>query len=130
MTWLIDNIHIVLIVGGLLTITMLQFAIAPARASKSTYGETLEGPLVDLMVRGWGFLIALVGAMMLWAAFHPETRTLAVGAAIASKLFYIGALVAHRKRFLKGFAAVTAGVDVLMVVLLAAWLAAASRGQA
>jgi hypothetical protein len=123
MTWLIDNIHILLIVSGLVTITMLQFAIAPTRSLKSTYGETLEGPLVDLVVRGWGFLIALVGAMLLWAAFHPETRTLAVGAAIASKLFYVGALLAHRKRFLKGFAAVTAGVDVVMVVLLAAWLA-------
>jgi hypothetical protein len=128
MTWLIDNIHIVLIVGGLLTVTMLQFAIAPARASKSTYGETLEGPLVDLMVRGWGFLIALVGAMMLWAAFHPETRTLAAGAAISSKIFYIGALVAHRKRFLKGFAAVTVVVDLVMVALLGAWLAAVCRG--
>lgn len=128
MTWLIDHIHIVLIVGGLLTISMLQFAIAPTRSSISSYGEALEGPLVDLMVRGWGFLIALVGAMMLWAAFHPETRTLAVGVAIASKLFYIGALVAHRKRFLKGFAAVTAGVDLVMVALLGAWLATAGLG--
>jgi hypothetical protein len=128
MTWLIDNIHIVLIVSGLLTITMLQFAIAPTRSLKSTYGETLEGPLVDLVVRGWGFLIALIGAMLLWAAFHPETRTLAVGAAVASKLFYVGALLAHRKRFLKGFAAVTAGVDVVMVVLLAAWLAKTCAG--
>lgn len=128
MTWLIDNIHIVLIVSGLLTITMMQFAIAPTRSLKSTYGETLQGPLVDLVVRGWGFLIALVGAMLLWAAFHPETRTLAVGAAVASKLFYVGALLAHRKRFLKGFAAVTAGVDVVMVVLLAAWLAKTCAG--
>lgn len=128
MTWLIDNIHIVLIVSGLLTITMLQFAIAPTRSLKSTYGETLEGPLVDLVVRGWGFLIALVGTMLLWAAFHPETRTLAAGAAIASKLFYVGALVAHRKRFLKGFAAVTAGVDVIMVALLAVWLAKTCAG--
>jgi hypothetical protein len=128
MTWLIDNIHVVLIVSGLLTITMLQVAIAPARALKSTYGEVLEGPLVDLVVRGWGFLIALIGAMLLWAAFHPETRTLAVGAAIASKLFYVSALVAHRKRFLKGFAAVTAGVDVVMVVLLTAWLVTAGVG--
>lgn len=125
MTWLNDHIHIVLIVGGLLTISMLQFAITPTRASKSTYGETLEGPLVDLMVRGWGFLIALIGAMMLWAALHPETRTLVVSVAIASKLFYIGALVAHRKRFLKGFAAVTAGVDLVMVALLGAWLSTA-----
>ena len=125
MTWLIDHIHIVLIVSGLLTLTMLQFAIAPTRSSISTYGEALKGPLVDLMVRGWGFLIALIGAMLLWAAFHPETRTLAVAAALASKLFYIGALIAHRKRFLKGFAAVTVGVDLVMVALLAAWLVAA-----
>ena len=127
MTWLIDNIHIVLIVSGLLTITMLQFVIAPRRSSISTYGQALEGPLVDLMVRGWGFLIALIGAMLLWAAFHPETRTLAVGAAIASKLFYIGALLVQRKRLLKGFAAVTVVVDLVMVALLGAWLAACLR---
>jgi hypothetical protein len=128
MTWLIDHIHVVLIVSGLLTLTMLQFAIAPKRALKSTYGESLDGPLVDLVVRGWGFLIALIGVMLLWAAFHPETRTLVVGAALASKLFYLGALLAHRKRFLKGFAAVTAGVDLVMAALLAAWLVAAGAG--
>ena len=128
MAWLIDHIPIVLIDSGLLTLTMLQFAIAPKRALKSTYGQTLDGPLVDLVVRGWGFLIALIGAMLLWAAFHPETRTLAVGAALASKLFYLGALLAHRKRFLKGFAAVTVGVDMVLVVLLGAWLVRTCAG--
>ncbi len=88
MTWLIDNIHIVLIVSGLLTATMLQFVIMPARSLKSTYGETLEGPLVDLVVRGWGFRSRWSARCCCGRPSIRSTRVLAVGVAIASKLFY------------------------------------------
>lgn len=72
------------------------------------------------MVRGWGLLISLTGGMLVWAAFHPETRPLAVGVAVISKVFYMGSLVAKGGRFIKGFAGVTVLVDAVMIVLLVA----------
>ena len=120
MAWLASNFHIVLMVSGLLTLTMLQFVVAPGRSMRSTYGEALEGPLADVIVRGWGLLIGLTGGMLIWAAYHPETRDLAVGAAVISKVFYMGSLLAKGGRFIKGFAGITVLIDLVMVLLLVA----------
>ena len=120
MAWLASNFHIVLMISGLLTLTMLQFVIAPGRSMRSTYGEALEGPLADVIVRGWGLLIGLTGGMLIWAAYHPETRDLAVGAAVISKVFYMGSLLAKGGRFIKGFAGITVLIDLVMVLLLVA----------
>ena len=128
MAWLASNFHIVLVVSGLLTLTMLQFVFAPTRSQRSTYGEALEGPLADVVVRGWGLLISLTGGMLVWAAFHPETRELAVGVAVISKVFYLGSLVAKGGRFIKGFAGVTVLIDAVMIVLLAAGQMAGHAG--
>lgn len=120
MAWLAGNFHIVLMVSGLLTLTMLQFVFMPGRAMGSTFGETLEGPLADVIVRGWGLLIGLTGGMLIWAAFHPETRDLAVAVAVISKVFYMGSLLAKGGRFLKGFSGVTVLIDAVMAALLIA----------
>ena len=120
MSWIVEHYQVVLVISGLLTLTMLQFVIAPGRSMRSTYGEALEGPLADVIVRGWGLLIGLTGGMLIWAAYHPETRDLAVGAAVISKVFYMGSLLAKGGRFIKGFAGVTVLIDVAMVLLLIA----------
>ena len=128
MSWIIEHYQLVLLVSGLLTLTMLQFVFAPTRSQRSTYGEALEGPLADVVVRGWGLLIGLTGGMLVWAAFHPETRELAVGVAVISKVFYLGSLVAKGGRFIKGFAGVTVLIDAVMIVLLAAGQMAGHAG--
>jgi len=122
MTWVVDNIQAILVVCGLLTASMLQFTVMPGRAARSTFGETVEGALGDVVIRGWGLLIALTGGMLLWAAFHPETRTLAIGVALISKVFYMGQLIARRGRFLKGMAGMTLLIDLVMAALLASWM--------
>ncbi len=128
MDWIVEHYQVVLVVSGLLTLTMLQFVLAPTRSQRSTYGEALEGPLADVVVRGWGLLISLTGGMLVWAAFHPETRPLAVGVAVISKVFYMGSLVAKGGRFLKGFAGVTVLFDAVMVALLVTGLMAGHAG--
>ena len=55
------NIKWIMLVSGALTCTMVYAAIAPQAALRSTFGETLEGPLADIVVRNWGALITLVG---------------------------------------------------------------------
>ena len=122
MAWVVDHIQAILVVCGLLTASMLQFTLMPGRAARSTFGETVEGALGDVVIRGWGLLIALTGGMLLWAAFHPETRTLAIGVALISKVFYMGQLIARRGRFLKGMAGMTVLIDLVMAALLATWM--------
>lgn len=122
MTWVVENIQAILVVCGLVTASMLQFTLMPSRAARSFFGETVDGPMADVAVRGWGLLIALTGGMMLWAAFHPETRTLAIGVALISKVFYMGQLINKGGRFLKGMAGVSVLLDVIMAALLATWM--------
>lgn len=122
MTWVVDNIQAILVVCGLVTASMLQFALMPSRAARSFFGETVDGPMADVAVRGWGLLIALTGGMMLWAAFHPETRTLAIGVTLISKVFYMGQLITRGGRFLKGMAGVSVVLDLFMAALLATWM--------
>lgn len=122
MTWLVENIQAILVVCGLVTAAMLQFTLMPRRAARSFFGETVDGPMADVAVRGWGLLIALTGGMLLWAAFHPETRTLAIGVALISKVFYMGQLITRGGRFLKGMAGVSVVLDVIMATLLATWM--------
>ena len=122
MTWVVENIQAILVVCGLVTATMLQFTLMPRRAARSFFGETVDGPMAEVAVRGWGLLIALTGGMMLWAAFHPETRTLAIGVTLISKVFYMGQLMTKGGRFLKGMAGVSVLLDLVMAALLATWM--------
>lgn len=122
MTWVVENIQAILVVCGLVTASMLQFTLMPRRAARSFFGETVDGPIADVAVRGWGLLIALTGGMMLWAAFHPETRTLAIGVTLISKGFYMGQLITKGGRFLQGMAGVSVLLDVIMAALLATWM--------
>ena len=79
------NIHRIMILSGLLTMTMIYAAPAPEAALRSTFGESVSGPVADIVVRNWGALIALVGAMLIYGARKPAVRPLALTVAGASK---------------------------------------------
>jgi len=76
MTWLVGQFRWILIASGLLTTSMIYVAIAPRAALLSMFGETLEGPVADVIVRTCGALIALVGLMLIYSAFKPPARPL------------------------------------------------------
>jgi len=61
MKWIVARIKWIMLVSGALTCTMLYAAIAPQAALRATFGETLEGPPAEIVVRNWGALIGLVG---------------------------------------------------------------------
>jgi hypothetical protein len=124
MTWLAGNIQWVMLVSGVLTTTMLYAAVAPQAALKSTFGESLEGPLAEVVVRNWGALIALIGGMLIYGAFAPEVRNFALIVAGASKVIFIALVVAQGGRYLRRQAGIAVIVDAVMVGLFAAYLAA------
>jgi hypothetical protein len=120
----------ILLIAGVLTFTMVYAAVAPDAALQSTFGGSLDGPVADVVVRNWGALIALIGAMLIYAAFRPQVRPLVVAVAGLSKLVFIGLVLAHGQRFLGHQAGVAVVVDLVMVGVFAAYLVGTQRARA
>lgn len=127
MQWIVARIKWIMIVAGVLTCTMIYAAIAPQAALRSTFGETLEGPLAEIVVRNWAALITLVGAMLIYGAFNPPARPLVLTVAGLSKLTFIGLVLAHGTQYLGQQAGVSIAVDLVMVVLFFCYLIAVRR---
>ena len=124
------NIKWIMLVSGVLTCTMVYAAISPQAALRSTFGETLEGPLAEIVVRNWGALITLVGAMLVYGAFKPAVRPLALAVAGASKLVFIALVLSHGSRYLGHQAGIAIAVDLVWVVLFAIYLLGARSAPA
>lgn len=127
MTWLAARMKWVMLVSGLLTCTMLYAALAPQASLQSTFGESLEGPVAEIVTRSWGVLIALVGAMLIYGAFRPAVRPLVLTVAALSKLAFIALVLGHGARYLQYQAGVAVAVDGVMVLLFAAYLSSGRR---
>ena len=121
------NIKWIMLVSGALTCTMVYAAIAPQAMLQSTFGETLEGPLAGLVVRNWGVLIFLVGAMLIYGAFTPAVRPLVLTVAAVSKLAFIGLVLSNGERYLGGQAGISIAVDGVMVALFVIHLLGSRR---
>lgn len=122
MRTLTAHIKWIMLVSGALTCTMAYAAVAPRAALMSTFGETLDGPLAEIVVRNWGVLITLVGAMLIYGAFDPKVRSLTLAVAGASKLAFITLVLAQGGRYLGHQAGIAIAVDALWVVLFALYL--------
>lgn len=122
MTLIVANIKWIMLASGVLTSTMLYAAIAPGAALRSSFGETLEGPLAEIIVRNWGALIALVGAMMIYGAYDRPSRPLVLIVAGTSKLVFIALVLSHGARYVSHQAGVAVVVDLITVALFIAYL--------
>jgi hypothetical protein len=117
-----NHIKWIMLVAGALTCTMVYAAIAPQDALRATFGETLDGPVADIVVRNWGVLITLVGAMLIYGAFDPAVRTFALTIAGLSKVAFIALVLSHGSRYLGHQAGVAVFIDLVWVVLFAWYL--------
>lgn len=122
MDFIVSQFKWIMVVGGLLTLTMLQAAVAPRATFRRMFGDEPGGRLALLLARNWGILIALTGAMLLWGAFHPEVRPLVLTVAGLSKLAFIGLVLSHPPYRRK--AVVPLVIDGTLVVLFAVYLVA------
>jgi hypothetical protein len=80
-----SNIQWIMLIAGALTCTMALAIVAPQFALGRTFGASLDGPLADVVVRSWGVLITLIGAMLIYAAYTPVHRKLVLLVAAVSK---------------------------------------------
>ncbi|MDG9925272.1 MULTISPECIES: hypothetical protein [unclassified Pseudomonas] len=117
----------IMLVTGVLTCTMLYAAIAPQAALLSMFGVALEGgALGEILVRSWGLLITLIGAMLIHGAFNPAVRPLVLTVAGLSKLFFVALLLLLGGEFLpKTLTPIV--IDSLAVVFFALCLPQALR---
>src|SRR5687767_5684943 len=122
MTLLIRHIKAIMVLSGALTFTMVYAAVSPTAALESTFGESLQGPLAELIVRNWGILIAMVGIMLVHGAFSTETRRMALTVATASKIAFIGLVLANGAQYLGYGAGTAVAVDTIMVIIFASYL--------
>lgn len=109
-----------MVVSGLLTLTMLYAAFAPAAAIQASFGESVEGGVAAVVVPNWGILIGLMGALLIYGAFVPSARKLALVVAGASKVAFIALILAQGDRYLAGLGTAVI-VDSVMVVLFATY---------
>jgi hypothetical protein len=123
MDWILNNIQPVLLVSGILTFSMVLMMLAPRFALRATFGETAEGRVADLVSRSWGEMIAASGLMLIYAAYHPETRLPILLYSIAGKAGFIVLTLSKGYRRVNAMTAVIA--DAIMVALFAWYLLAA-----
>jgi hypothetical protein len=110
-----------MIVSGVLTLTMLYAAFAPAAAMQSFFGETVENQAVSIVVANWAILIGLMGALLIYGALHPPSRKLALIVAGASKIAFVALVLSQGDRYMGGLGTAVI-VDSAMVVLFAAYV--------
>ncbi|HEY1709808.1 MAG TPA: hypothetical protein VGG10_16180 [Rhizomicrobium sp.] len=123
MSWIVRNIGWVLIVSGLGTSSVLLMAADPRLAMQTIFGEVAEGPVAALIARSWGALVGASGLLLIYAAYHAETRLPILLYSIAGKLGFV-VLVAVTPAFRSRLAAVLAAGDLAIVLLLGWYLIA------
>jgi hypothetical protein len=127
---IVAHIKWIMLVSGALTCTMVYAALAPQAALRSTFGQTLEGPLAEIVVRNWGALIALVGGMLIYGAYHPPSRPLVLAVAGLSKVTFIGLVLVYGRPYLDHQAGLSIAIDTAMVVLFVGYLLGLHRSRA
>lgn len=128
MRYITSRIKWIMIVAGALTCTMAYAVIAPQAALLSTFGESLQGPVAEIVVRNWGALITLIGAMLIYGAFNPANRRLVLIVAGISKVVFILLILAHGSQYLSR-AGVAVVVDSLMICLFAIYLVSTAKAE-
>ena len=126
MTWIVTSMKWIMLVSGALTCTMLYATIAPQAALQSTFGDTLQGPAAEIVVRNWGMLIALIGAMLIYGAFNIAARPLVLTVAGLSKVTFILLILVFGRSFLGQQAGVAVVSELIQVSLFVAYLLSVS----
>jgi len=86
------HIKEILIVTGLLTMSALTSAVMPSTVLKRIFGIENPDVAATVLARHWGLLVALVGSLLVFAAYCPDFRVPAMVVGATEKLA-IGAFV-------------------------------------
>ena len=115
------HIELILSVTGLATASVLVVFLAPVPVMKVLFGQSPSDTLSLLIVRHWGLLICLVGALIIYAAYHAEVRVPTLIIAIAEKVVLVlGLLISpfRQRPTVLAMAVADAGMSAVYVMYL------------
>ena len=124
MKWIVAYIKWIMLVTGLLTASIFQYAVAPQSALTADFGHGVEGALAELLVRNWGVLVGLVGLMLIYGAVVPPARRLVLSVAALSKLAFVALMLTAGSAYLAQRIRYAVVVDSLEVLIFVAYLLA------
>ena len=126
MNMVAKNIKWIMLVSGVLTCTLLYAAFNPQAALLNTFGASVSDPLAELIVRNWGVLVFLIGAILIYGAFNPVHRKLVIIVAAISKVAFIGFLLTIGEQYLSK-AGIAIAIDSAFLLLFFLYLAGLRR---
>ncbi|TGM05372.1 hypothetical protein [Leptospira jelokensis] len=89
MKMIFSNMKWIMLVSGIITCSMILSALHPTLGLTLTFGDSIDGNLANIIVRNWGALIALVGGMLVYGAYHEANRNLVLVVASISKTTFV-----------------------------------------
>ena len=118
-----SHIDAVLIVTGVGTASALVLFLLPSGVLRQIIGDD-AGPISIGLLRHWGLLLFCVGALLVYAAFHPTVREPAIVLAAVEKLGFAACVFCTpvRQRWTVSIMAVA---DAAMVLLYALYFVGA-----
>jgi hypothetical protein len=118
------HVQLILLVTGLLTAGAVGLSLAPGPLLTSLFGHPPADGLSLFIARQWGLLVFLVGALLVWAAYHAEVRVPAlIIAAVEKAVFAVSVFLSpFRRHALAARVAVADGVMATLYILILACL--------
>jgi hypothetical protein len=114
-------IELILLITGLATACAVVLFPAPTTIMRLLFGQAPPDALSLLIARHWGLLLCLVGALLIYAAYHAEVRVPALVVAIVEKVvFALGMLISpfRNRPPVLGMALADAGMAAVYLVYL------------
>jgi len=112
------NIKWIMLIAGLLTCSMIIAVFTPHTVLINMFGESLAEPLAQMIVRSWGFLIFLIGTLLIYGAFKPVYRNLAIVMASISKIFFILLIVKFGAQYIDKSLSIIILDSIIVVIFL------------
>ena len=115
------QIELILLITGLATAGALVLFLAPVTMMKLLFGQAPSDALSLLIARHWGLLVCLVGALLIYAAYHAEIRVPTLIVAIVEKAaFALGIFISpfRRRPAVLAMALADAGMAAVYLMVL------------
>ncbi len=112
-----DNLAGILLVTGIVTASPILQYLAPALGLKVLFKLAPPEGAGGFFTRHWGLMAAAFGALLIFAAHHPEVRSAVMLAAMIEKAGLVGLIAADWKKPHTAGMRLTALFDSACVVL-------------
>ena len=115
------HIELILLITGVATAGVLVVFVAPVPVMKVLFGQAPSDALSLFIARHWGLLVCLVGALLIYAAYHAEVRVPTLSVAIVEKAaLVLGLLISpfRQRPAVLAMALADAGMSAVYVMYL------------